>query len=299
MGIYSYEQHKIIEGAWSSQVTGAWADHTYANYILYTSYSYTDAAGYTLGATQVTVTNMVINGTYAYGTTSNLASRRYLYQYQKTSSTTLRRRLLERTFSPQRKGEFVQTLIAADGTYPVDGAHTDGFWYVRAENATEYKYLIQDGVEIKTYQDSWRTITWASANKQDFLDHGMDDISVVPITDWKSSMKILCWSNLNRTPSLSATAPKSLHDILSKSYKGAGVVETEPEELPVGRKTLFLSAEMQGAILTFSLDDGQTWHDAITNQTMDIAEKEGNTLRIRATLPDEASSISALSYAWA
>ncbi|MGN4124836.1 hypothetical protein ACMGD3_07445 [Lysinibacillus sphaericus] len=35
------------------------------------------------------------------------------------------------TSTSYSKGALIQSIQAEDGTYPVDGRHTDGYWYTR------------------------------------------------------------------------------------------------------------------------------------------------------------------------
>lgn len=47
-------------------------------------------------------------------------------------------------------GAYIGSVSGVDGTYPNNGKHTDGFFYIKG-NVVSNKYLFQDGEEIKKY----------------------------------------------------------------------------------------------------------------------------------------------------
>jgi hypothetical protein len=52
------------------------------------------------------------------------------------------------------KGDYIGEVIAEDGTYPNDGAHTDAYWYVKDRLAwipPDIKFRIDS--DLKTYED--------------------------------------------------------------------------------------------------------------------------------------------------
>lgn len=52
--------------------------------------------------------------------------------------------------SSEVKGTFIETVVGESTSYPLNGKHTDGFWYVRGD-LVQNRYLLKDGAEIKKY----------------------------------------------------------------------------------------------------------------------------------------------------
>lgn len=74
------------------------------------------------------------------------------------------------------KGDYVGEVIAEDGTYPDDGAHTDAYWYVKDRLAwIPPDIKIKVSGSLKTYENGWVRINgtlkqidkvWIKANGQ-------------------------------------------------------------------------------------------------------------------------------------
>ncbi|PVC75088.1 hypothetical protein C2I27_04165 [Priestia megaterium] len=167
--------------------------------------------------------------------------------------------------------------------------------------------LVQDGTEIKKWDlsstpPSWSAIGQAPATKEMFTLHGIKDTSSIPAESWKvlgKGFKILCFSDQNIKMNANMNVPKSIYDSTQKSYKGKGAIETLPEVLPQGRKSLIVDAEHTGCTFEYSLNNGKTWYNVILKGITDISNVDGSSLIIRASLPTTAATLTSLSYAWA
>lgn len=197
------------------------------------------------------------------------------------------------------KKSFVQTIIGEENEYPLDGSHTDNYWYIRRESIIS-KYLFQIENEIKKYEHgSWVDIGVAPATKNMFSEHGMDDISSIPTAELNDSMKLISWTDKNMERKIIVATPKSLYDTASKAYKGIGIIETEAEALDKSRSTLIATADHKEAVFHYSLNDGANWKAFNLEEMISIKNEEGNLLKIKVELPTTTATLSALSYAWA
>jgi hypothetical protein len=91
----------------------------------------------------------------------------------------------------------------------------------------------------------------------------------------------------------------SLYRPSTKDYQGPGIIETDMESLPDNRSVLIVNADHHGCKFEYSLDGGITWYNINIEELKDITNQQGNELKIRVTLPDDQSTLTALSYAWA
>lgn len=167
--------------------------------------------------------------------------------------------------------------------------------------------LVQDGTDVKKWDlsstpPSWSTIGQAPVTKEMFTLHGIKDTSSIPRESWKElkkGFKVLCFSDQNIKMNANMNVPKSIYDSTQKSYKGKGIIETLPEVLPQGRKSLIVDAEHTGCTFEYSLNNGKTWYNIILKDITDISNIDGSSLIIRASLPTTAATLTSLSYAWA
>src|SRR5690606_27809203 len=103
------------------------------------------------------------------------------------------------------------------------------------------------------------TVGTAPAMQDMFDQHGMQDLSTIPDEEWKSSMKILCWSDSNAPKVASVSVPGSLYDESSSMYTGQGILDTEAEDI-AGATTLWVTAESEKCSFQYSLDGGTSWY---------------------------------------
>ncbi len=82
-------------------------------------------------------------------------------------------------------------------------------------------------------------------------------------------------------------------------YKGEGEASTQVESLPEYRKQLMIYADFNECVFEYSLDGGETWNNAILEESIDISSQSGNELAIKITFLSEESELRSLAYGWA
>lgn len=181
------------------------------------------------------------------------------------------------------------------------GSNTIPILIFSAKAPVELKLLIKDNEGIKTYNNGWSLIGSEPVTENMFLNSGINNLSIIPENQWnqlKQDIKILTYTQTVKT-FLADIKIGKLFDINSNLYYGTGIIESEVEKLPTGRKQLIINADHQNCTFEFSLDDGTTWYSTDVGEVKDITTIEGNLLKVRVTLPDSTTTITSISYAWA
>ncbi|MGV7000390.1 hypothetical protein ACWA2C_17015 [Priestia megaterium] len=164
MTMYLYDKYTSID-QWTPEIK---SEEEYTDFsggwIFYKTLSYSDSVGYSLSGTQYTISNVPLNTiVYSQYVTNNNTLRKAeaIKPTSRINSNTLAGTTytLSRNFEATKK-DFIETVTATEGTYPDNGKHTDGFYYVKKEIASPVnKYLFQDGEEIKKYVQTTTTST--------------------------------------------------------------------------------------------------------------------------------------------
>jgi|GEM_PF-2388609 len=88
------------------------------------------------------------------------------------------------------------------------------------------------------------------------------------------------------------------YDTINKRYNGPGDIVTPYELVSGTKKTLLITADATaGVTFAYSLDDGATWTVGAADTLLDISQKNGTQLRVKASVPS-GDYISALAYSW-
>ncbi|MEB2276886.1 discoidin domain-containing protein [Bacillus sp. ILBB4] len=163
MTMYLYDKYTSID-QWTPEIKSKEiATEFSGGWTFYRTLSYSNSVGYTVSGTTYSISNVPYNTiVYSQYTTNNSTLRKAtaLIPTGRADSMNLKATTydLSRSFEATKK-DFIETVTATDGTYPDDGKHTDGFYYVKKEIAPPLnKYLFQDGEEIKKYYKPANTI---------------------------------------------------------------------------------------------------------------------------------------------
>lgn len=165
MAKYNYKKYNSISTI-SYSSDQAWyylgtAFSGFSSLTLWLDYSYNTTQGlFYVGTQQVTTTQ-------GFGNTAN-PSPTHIRRYVKNGPEWLEYYMNATANTTYSKGTFVADLVAEEGTYPANGRHTDGFWYVRGTLAFPiidvnvggvWKEAIGGGVNIsgvwKNISDLW------------------------------------------------------------------------------------------------------------------------------------------------
>lgn len=151
-------------GAWSNDTKNA--DTAFYGH---SNYGFSSSSGlYTIGAENTYYTNATY---YRGGGTSLMEFQLYdssggvaNYRYRtKTATKTTS------SYGNYSRGSYVGQVFAEDGTYPSNGRHSDGYWYVKRGEATAPTLTSPNGGES---WDSLETITWT--NSQNGLEYKIE-----------------------------------------------------------------------------------------------------------------------------
>jgi hypothetical protein len=303
---YIYEKYDVT---WTLEIDSEWKEEAGLSMsgggTFYTDYSFNAETGYITGAG----TNLgnsysassVTSDIYYFGNPSVRSLKAYNKYYGGSAMgyADAWRFKSKNIKSISNKGSLIETVTAEDGTYPDNGVHSDGFYYVKTVVST--LYLIQDGQDLKYFNGSWNTIGQIPATVQMFTDASMSEINSIPEEEWinlSSLSKVLLYSPSEATPQATVKT-HNLYDSVDKSYHGTGIIVTEMEELPEARKSLMVNAEHEGCVFQYSLDNGVAWNPLTVGEITDISVQAGNQLVIKVELPSDESTLTAISYAWA
>lgn len=151
---YLYDKYTSID-QWTPEIKSKEISTEFSGgWTFYKTLSYSNSVGYTVSGATYSISNVPYNTiVYSQYTTNNSTLRKAtaLIATGRIDSMNLKATTydLSRSFEATKK-DFIETVTATDGTYPDDGKHTDGFYYVKKEIAPPLnKYLFQDGGEIK------------------------------------------------------------------------------------------------------------------------------------------------------
>ncbi|UYX56156.1 hypothetical protein M3Y14_34815 (plasmid) [Bacillus thuringiensis] len=170
--------------------------------------------------------------------------------------------------------------------------------YVEIDNT---RFLVDSDGTIKKLSGSWTDVGPVPVTEQMFKDHGMKSLDSITAEQWKAlpkNSKILVYSGEDKVFKASISR-NNLYHSEEKLYRGAGIIETETEELPAYRKTLVITADHQECTFQYSLDNGSTWNAFQSGDVIDVSAQSGKLFKIRINLPTDSASLTAISYAWA
>lgn len=155
MSIVKYDKYNANVTAWSDEKTNnIQSGYTFpSNGLLgFTGRSYSDLGGYATEGAQIDLKIQSV-GTVIWRFPSQGGNKRTIIKTTKYGTNNYNNQTFYREAISGDKGPFIETIEAEEGTYPEDGFHTDGYWYVKAFTN---KYLFKDGEEIKKYgQSEW------------------------------------------------------------------------------------------------------------------------------------------------
>lgn len=128
------------------------------NYPSGSSYSFSGYTGYSIDGSG----NFIGSGSTSYSWPTNGSSysgggSSFSHRSTGGGTTTVTDYSIYYASSYYSQGSYIEQLVAEDGTYPSNGRHTDGFYYVRGVIATPPVLISPDGGEIF---NTVETITW-------------------------------------------------------------------------------------------------------------------------------------------
>lgn len=168
MAKYFYSKYKsstsYVQGAWRYRVKAtntAGAYEELKRTVAYSmTYTFSATEGYRLSGTIITRDewSLPLVGGYYLGSYSSGPSRRIfkvlLEKYQ-SGSDTLYYVDENEAVEEHTRGTLVQSgIVAENGTYPTNGRHSDGYWYVRGSKAFPDFKVKADG-QLRTSEEGW------------------------------------------------------------------------------------------------------------------------------------------------
>lgn len=134
MALYHYDKYHA-NSQWSGNYEGNWVNEglktMVLNHNVHTSYAFDKITGkFSNAGSALVVIKGQASGTYYQAFDSSVV--RNIYSGETYEQW---RRTVKQDHLGYSRGTLITTLIAEDGTYPTNGRHTDGYWYVRGELA--------------------------------------------------------------------------------------------------------------------------------------------------------------------
>lgn len=145
MAKYYYEKYNLKYIAGDSEYSGDTYD---MGLIVYPSYSFSESSGYSVVGVGETLYS------YDIDTVSYRVSGNTLLMYVRKKEGTQGYASRFTATATIAKGSFIEIVIAEDGTYPNNGAYTDGYWYIKKGLAFPELKMKIDG-QLKASENGW------------------------------------------------------------------------------------------------------------------------------------------------
>ena len=136
--------------------------------------------------------------------------------------------------APTTDSRYVTFYAQADGT------HTVSYEPIRLQQSTVTKYLVRNGNTIYTVVDGALVEVSGALNADMFKNSGIDTIPDGALLMTLSAPEVLCWTNAEELPTLTATVqgiPTGYHEIISNdisvgdiSISGIATIEADASE---------------------------------------------------------------------
>ena len=193
--------------------------------------------------------------------------------------------------APTTDSRYVTFYAQADGTYTV------AYEPIRLQQSTVTKYLVRNGNTIYTVVDGALVEVSGALNADMFKNSGIDTIPDGTLLMTLSSPEVLCWTNAEELPTLTATVqgvPVGYHDIISNdipvgdiSISGIATVEADASE-----NATFLLSFDGGAWMIYTngkwsaSDVGMTTAEliAVPSNAWNSMIASANNMRLKAVL---------------
>lgn len=178
--------------------------------------------------------------------------------------------------APTTDLRYVTFYAQADGTYRTEYAP------IEFSSAEMTKYLVRDGATIYTVTDGALAEVTGELSASLFTEYGVDTIPDGTLLMTLNAPEVLCWTNADELPTLTATVqgtPAEPHSIIS-------------DDIRIGHESVYgiTSVEAtasEGATFSFSFDGG-LWMVYDTNSKTWVASDIGMTTAELLAVPQEA-----------